>query len=246
MDLNYGYVIVTGTKAKGRIGRYKLADSETGKAIVYWSYEGDLFKYTNCSEFTLSNLSNDISLNDVVDRYFVMKNELLKIDMRAHSTIKKHSDTHKALMCEFNLICSLFMHMINNKCLSGENNNRNVFVFYSFLDNNFMYEFAADLEYKKFNVSAESHEITGEAMPYMNFILASYENIIFIISKNSIKEQWLKNEYVYCKNRLDIKQQDKIKFVQIDNSAIPEFITKSYDLSKNYLKALDDLAEEFK
>ena len=80
----FGYVKIVSGQAARRIGRFIGWDEKGVKAKVAFGYDTDILPYTNYHFFSVNSITNNITKQDLVDRYFELSQDLKAIDLRAH------------------------------------------------------------------------------------------------------------------------------------------------------------------
>ena len=133
-ELKYGYVKIISGPNSNRIARY-IEDDENGKAHISYGYDQDVIKWPIYLSITKKSLSNDISVIDLVDRYYDLSQELNKIAFRGHLKIKKFSAKHNELISESNLIRDILHQYTSISNLTFKNKEKNIYLSSSFKDN---------------------------------------------------------------------------------------------------------------
>lgn len=237
--LEFGYVRILSGIAKGRIGRYLANDNKTGKAKVSFGYENDFLTFTSSSLFASASISNDITIQDLVDRYYIIVNELNRIDLRGHAKIKKYSAGHTSLITECNIVRGLLNEYSGLKYLNKMQFANNIVLLTSFQDILWCNDFVLDLEVKKFFTASVNHEIIFDNHEkYLDEAMQICSNFIFVLSHHSCKSDWLTSDYKYMKNRIDSSKQ-KIHFVRINETPAPSYVKDFYELGKQYTEQYD-------
>lgn len=162
--VKFGFVKVIAGKSSGRIGRFVGYDLDDSKAKIAFGFENDVLTYTNYKFYSLNSISNEIQKQDLIDRYFDIRQELKAIDVRGHPEIKKYSAEHTSLISELNMICGLFNQIFSIAELDKHQKDQNVIIFCSFLDRLWLNEFILDLELKNFNVAIDDHSLQEEKL----------------------------------------------------------------------------------
>ena len=238
-SLEFGYVRILTGIAKGRIGRYLDVDNNTGKAKVSFGYENDFLTYTTSNLFASASISNDITKQDLIDRYYIIVNELNRIDLRGHARIKKYSAGHTSLITECNIVRGLLNEYLGFQHLNKMQFANNIALFMPFQDVLWCNDFILDLEIKKFSVAALNHEVLlDNHETYLDEAMQLCGNLIFVLSLEACKSNWLTSDYKYIKNRMDTGKQ-KIHFVKITDTPIPSYAKDFYNLGKQYTQQYD-------
>lgn len=237
-SLEFGYVRILSGLAKGRIGRHMGIDKSTGKAKVSFGYENDFLTYTNGHLFAPASISNDINKQDLIDRYYIIVNELNKVDIRGHAKIKKYSAGHTSLITECNIVRGLLNEYISLKYLSKMKFVNNIIILMSFQDILWCNDFVLDLEMKKFFVAAIHHEVFYYEHD-LDMALQLCSNFIFILSNYSTDSNWLASDYQYIKSRIDSSKQ-RIHFVRMDETPAPSYAKNFFGLGKQYTQEYDN------
>ncbi|MFV0396377.1 MAG: hypothetical protein ACK5LC_18665 [Coprobacillaceae bacterium] len=155
----YGFVrIITGS-TEGRIGRFIGWNEENTKVKVAFGYETDILPYVNYQYYSINSISNDISKQNVIDRYFEITQALKAIDVRGHAKIKKYSASHTSLITEYNIVRGLLQRVFQVSELDIHKNERNVVIIASTLDIVLINELALDLELKDFHVAIINQQL---------------------------------------------------------------------------------------
>lgn len=226
--MNYGFVKVMSKNTLRRIGRY-IEDDETGKkAKVCFGYECDTITQTNYKYYAHSSLSNNITKQDLVDRYFDITKALEQIEMRAHQKIKKYSAEHTSLITECNMIRSLMLHYFSLSLQSVDTYEENIMLFGSFKDQLWINDFMIDLELSRYHISLYNHEMPVYFDQMLKETTEKCMHVIFILSKEAMRSSSLLEEYHYLKER-----DHRIYLVSLDKRDYSQF-----DLPVYYLGAL--------
>ena len=109
----FGYVKIVSGQAARRIGRFIGWDEKGVKAKVAFGYDTDILPYTNYHFFSVNSITNNITKQDLVDRYFELSQALKAIDLRAHPKIKKYTAEHTSIITECNLVRHLLLSLIH-------------------------------------------------------------------------------------------------------------------------------------
>ena len=103
MTQKFGFVKIKSGIHKGKIARY-IGNDEKGKAHISFRYDQDFLSWPVYSQVPKSVLNDDISLIDIIDRYYDVVGDLNKISLKGHPKVKKYSAKHNELICESHLL----------------------------------------------------------------------------------------------------------------------------------------------
>lgn len=196
-----GYVLITRGKDKGRIGRY-LSNDTKGNARVFFGYEGDFLNVLGVSNYGLykeNQLSNDITLENLIERYFDILVQLKAIQRFSHATVKRWSEEHTKLSLESGLVRTLVNSFLDVSRLNQNQKERNIFLSTSFFDTEFVHELVTEFSLMKLNIGLYNHESI-----YLNVLEKALENcqcFVFVISKENVFLSQMKEEIELLLNK---------------------------------------------
>ncbi|MDR3263592.1 MAG: toll/interleukin-1 receptor domain-containing protein [Clostridiales bacterium] len=240
--LKDGFVIVISGKMSGRIGRYignKMADNQ--KAMIYFGYEGEELRYANFAELPHTSVQNDFGRTELLNRFYNLKRDLKKIDLRGHPTIRNHSADHRSLLSEYNMVRMLINESLDIKHVDRNRTERNIFISYAPNDALFTYDLISDLDDYKYNVCGDSHEL-----PPSKSLLESVTErcgiILFVLSRHTDRAR-LKADYTFLKKYAENNETSfNIVFILSDKqTAAPEYAMSVLDFSGKDGKRFNEL-----
>ncbi len=235
--LSFGYVKILSGVAAGRIGRYVMDERESGKAKIYFGYHNDSLRFPNyrsCKVISKTNLTNNISKQDLIDRYYSVVQELNSVDANSNRKVKKYSAQHTDLITECNIIRGLLRERFSIALLNGEQADKNTILLFSFMDALWVNDFSLGLVEKGYDVAWNDHE---ESMADCKWIFKDYlvrcGTFIFIATGNSIRQSWFMDDFRYFKG-LAGSGPHRIICVKADESRVPESIGTAFDLRNQF------------
>lgn len=236
-DLQFGYVKILSGVSSGRIGRYVSDERDSGKAKINFGYQTDALSfqsYRNCKILSKASITNDISKLDLIERHFAIVRELESVDLKSNRKIRKHSAEHTEIITECNIIRGLLRERFSPALLQKRNARENVLMFCSFFDVVWLNDFALSWEEKGFHVAWDDHETWfADRAGCLKDILDNCSTFIFVVSKHSSKEPWLKEEYHYLKSIINAGTH-RIFCVKADDAPAPAYIDGAVDLHSQF------------
>lgn len=243
-ELHLGYVKVLSGVSAGRIGRYTCDDADTGKAKMYFGYQSDHLRfqnYKNCKKVAVSNLTNHITKENLVDRYFFVLQDLNGIDLNSHRKIKKYSAEHTDLITECNLIRALLREAFGLQHLNPMDRDQNVLLHFSFLDALWAQDVSLSLEEAGLHVAWNDHELWDPEENLCDRGTGVCRAHIFALSRHTIRESWL-NQGVFARKQGLADDEIRLLHVKADAMQVPPFVKEYFDLqnpmSDEYYRAL--------
>lgn len=246
-ELHLGYVKILSGVSAGRIGRYTCNDADTGKAKVYFGYQSDYLRfqnYRNCKKVAMSNLTNHIIKENLIDRYYFVSQELNSIDLNSHKKIKKYTSAHTDLITECNLIHALLREAFSLQHLSSLHREQNVLLHFSFLDMLWAQDVSLNLEEAGFHIAWNDHEVWYPEENQSNRFVEICGAHILVSSKNTVHETWLHEDALKLVQTISADGV-KIFYVKSDAAPVPSNLKDYYDLqnpmSDEYYRSLQRL-----
>lgn len=216
----FGFVKIISGKATGRIGRFVGWDENGVRAKIAFGYDNDILPYTNYHFYSVNSITNNITKQALIDRYFEIVQDLKAIDLRAHPQIKKYTADHTSVITECGIIRDLLQRFFNFKNLTLKDKEKNIVLVT--LSNNILWinELALELETRGYHIGIINHEVIKDNLDDdLKYALEFCDHYIFI-------EEYLKYEYMYIKENLNSIYQS-LSVVVLDQF--------NEDLDNNYL-----------
>ena len=189
----FGYVKIVSGQAARRIGRFIGWDEKGVKAKVAFGYDTDILPYTNYHFFSVNSITNNITKQDLVDRYFELSQALKAIDLRAHPKIKKYTAEHTSIITECNLVRHLLQVFFDLKNLTLKNKEKNITLLTNTSNIMWINEFALELEIRGFQVGILNHEIIKDNFnDELKYALEVCDHYIFIEEYNHQELKYIK------------------------------------------------------
>lgn len=189
----FGYVKIVSGQAARRIGRFIGWDEKGVKAKVAFGYDTDILPYTNYHFFSVNSITNNITKQDLVDRYFELSQALKAIDLRAHPKIKKYTAEHTSIITECNLVRHLLQVFFDLKNLTLKNKEKNITLLTNTSNIMWINEFALELEIRGFQVGILNHKIIKDNFnDELKYALEVCDHYIFIEEYNHQELKYIK------------------------------------------------------
>lgn len=226
MRQRYGFVKIKSGTYKGRIARY-IGNDEKGKAQISFGYDQDFLTWPIYTQVPQSVLSDDISLVDIIDRYYDVVNDLNKISLKGHPKIKKYSAKYNELICESHLLRYLLKDYTSFHQLQFKQKETNVCILSSFQDLLFINDMIAELTFNKWHICLYDHETQGGY--YLEQALNICSHFVFVLSKY-YNESDMKQEYEYLlSQKTDLQQILIVTLDQLITNKNHLFIDRTCD-----------------
>lgn len=212
-QVQFGFVRITQGTHKDKIARY-IEDDEKGKVKITFSYDQDFLSWPVYSTISKKYISSDITLIDLVDRYYHVVHDLNRISLRGHPKIKKFSAKHNELINESHLIRVLLKDYTSPHHLQFKDKEKNIYIAGSFKDTLWINDMIAELSIDGWHICFNDHEL--HTQNDLDFIVNMCSNFIFVVSDH-YQEIDMKREYSYI---LKMKTElQKITFVSLENES---------------------------
>lgn len=192
----FGFVKIKSGQTSGRIGRFVGWDEHGIKAKVAFGYDNDILPYTNYRFYSINSITNDISKQDLVERYFEIYQDLKAIDLRAHQRIRKYTADHTSVITECGMIRHLLQRFFDFKNLTLKNKEKNIIIICKIPDILWVNEVALELEMAGFHVGIINDEITKEDLT------ADLQDAIEYSDHYLFVEDYYQPQYQYIINNL--------------------------------------------
>ena len=192
----FGYVKIISGQTTGRIGRFVGFDEKGIRAKVAFGYDNDILPYTNYHFYSINSISNNITKQDLVDRYYQITQDLKAIDLRSHPRIRKYTADHTSVITECGMVRHLLQRVFALKNLILKDKEKNVVLITAMNQIVWLNELALDLQMRGFNVGIIDHELIKDNLDDdLNYALDFCDHFVFI-------EDYDKYEFNYLQEHL--------------------------------------------
>jgi hypothetical protein len=151
------------------------------------------------------------------------------------------------MITECNIVRGLLRESFSPTMLNQTNAGKNVLLLFSFMDALWINDFSLNMTDKGYAVLWDDHESwVNDRKSFLENIVETCGTIMFIITKQSIKQSWLKDEYKYLQS-ISHTGTHKIVSIQADDVRIPADLGNAFDLrdqfSNEYYRTIEKLTE---
>lgn len=203
MKKQFGFVKIKSGTHKGRIARY-IGHDEKGKAQITFSYDQDFLTWPISSQVSQNVLDDDISLIEIIDRYYDVVGDLNKISLKGHPKIKKYSAKHNELICESHLLRCLLKEYTAIHQLQFKEKETNIYMMSSFQDLLLVNDLIAELSFNHWHVCHNDHEIHhGYQLEQALYMCSQF---VFVLSQHYDKKDMYQEYQEILAKKNDLQQ----------------------------------------